>query len=110
MITWVSLRSGIAASGTDRIDQTPAATDAATRRNTRNRFLAENSMMRSIMFVPRGHRARRRAELAFRIDEERAGRDDAFTGREPARDGDSVAEPLADLHLARFEISVAAID
>src|SRR6266545_1830380 len=55
-MTWVSLRSGIASSGTVFIDHTPATTATATIRNTTKRFFAENSMMALIM----ARRSRRR--------------------------------------------------
>ena len=47
-ITCVSLKSGIASSGTFLIDHTPNAVANAVVRMTRNRLLAENSMMRLI--------------------------------------------------------------
>ncbi len=48
-MTWVSLRSGIASSGTCLSDQAPTTAAAATSSRTRNLFLSEKSMMRVIM-------------------------------------------------------------
>src|SRR5207248_533560 len=128
-MTCVSLRSGIASSGTVFIDQTPATAATATSRNTRKRCFAENSMMALIMAIrsrrprrlPLGHRHRRRHRLCRRgaavlvlggahaargglqltlgIDQERAGRDDPLTGSEAARDRHAIAKPVADDNL-----------
>src|ERR1700732_392917 len=121
-MTWVSLKSGIASSGTVFIDHTPATTATETTRNTIKRCLAENSMMASIMArdsqrrcLPlrhghrrihrlrgrrgagrgpwRAHAARGGFELALGIHEERAGRHDALACGQPARDGHPVAGP-----------------
>src|SRR5574338_671274 len=130
MITCVSLRSGMASSGTVRIDHRPATTDVATSRKTRNRLRAENSMMRLIMVRLRALRALRRdagrrvfvlrgrraegvhcgAQLTFGIHQECSGRYDALAHAQAPGDRDAVAEPLANLHLPRFQIPVAAID
>src|SRR5450756_760367 len=135
-MTCVSLRSGIASSGTVFIDHTPATTAAETRRNTMKRFLAENSMTALIMAVrsparPGGRRRLRRGrfcrvapvlvlwlthaarggfELALGVNQERAGRHDALAGRQPARDRHTVAEPTGDDHLPRLEITVPQVD
>src|ERR1035437_2873204 len=138
-MTWLSLRSGIASSGTVFIDHTPATTAAETRRNTMKRFLAENSMMASIMALNfrrrrlrlrHGHRrihrlrgrraaglglwlahaARGGFELALGINQERTGRYDALAGRQPVRDRQAVAKPAADDHLPRLEITVPQVD
>src|ERR1035437_2617263 len=136
-MTCVSLRSGIASSGTVFIDHTPATPAAETRRNTMKRFLAENSMMALIMAMNfrrrrlrlrHGHRrihrlrgrraaglwlahaARGGFELALGINQECAGRYDALAGRQPVRDRQAVAEPAADDHLPRLEITVPQVD
>ena len=51
-ITCVSDRSGIASSGTRRIDQTAIATASPVSASTRNLLRAENSMRRSTMIGP----------------------------------------------------------
>src|SRR5712692_10260523 len=48
-ITCVSLKSGIASSGTCCIDHHPASTAPATKTNTMNRFVPESSMRRLII-------------------------------------------------------------
>src|SRR5438309_1123430 len=49
MMTWVSLRSGVASSGRCVMDQAPQAQAAATSANTRYLFLTENSIIRLSM-------------------------------------------------------------
>src|SRR4051812_14957385 len=109
-MTWMSLRSGIASSGTVVIDHQPATTATVTRMKTIKRFFAENSMMAlitavSCMWIGRGaavllvlwraHSACRRLQLALGVDEERAARDDTLAGRQPFCDRDAIAKPLA---------------
>src|SRR5215831_14922502 len=127
-MTWVSLRSGIASSGTVRIDQMPATTATVTSRNTTKRFRAENSMMASITAVTlmrharrrvRGllmrvlgsaHPGRRRLELAFRVDEECPRRHYALAGGKTSNSRHAISEAFADGDLARLEITVPEID
>src|SRR5215831_3844351 len=115
-MTCVSLRSGIASSGTVFIDHTPAMTAAVTTINTTKRFFAENSMMRLITAVSlvwrgwRAHSACSSPELTLRIDEERAGCNDALAGRKPAVNGDAIAETITNHDCPGFEIAVAQID
>src|ERR1700675_532387 len=49
MMTWVSLRSGVASTGRCTIDHAPQRQPAATKAKTNNLFRAENSMMRLII-------------------------------------------------------------
>src|SRR5947209_8125586 len=51
MMTCVSLKSGMASSGRCIIDHAPHVQAAATRANTRNLFLTENSMIRLIIYA-----------------------------------------------------------
>src|SRR6478752_4771708 len=102
-MTCVSPRSGIASSGTCRNATTPATAAAATHSRTRNLFLTEKSMMRSIMV--RGH-----FHPALGIDEERARGDDPLTGRQSSRHLYVVADPRAGLDQPRLEVAVAAFD
>src|SRR6516164_8708111 len=91
-ITCVSLRSGIASSGTVLTDHTPAMTAAVTVMKTSRRLRAEKSMMALITAVSCVRRRRRRRavlmlgrrgahpaccrlQLALRMDQERAGGD-----------------------------------
>src|SRR5262245_5745106 len=98
-ITCVSLRSGMASSGTVRIDQMPATTATVTRRNTTKRFFAENSIIALITAVSfvwclrrRLRRDRRRVcglaqtcrrgfELTLRVDQEGPRRHHALADR-----------------------------
>src|SRR6478672_6106037 len=108
-ITCVSLRSGIASSGTVRIDQMPATTATATRRNTTNRLRAENSMIALITAVSfmrrlgggfRGlrrtcrspHAGRRSFELTLRVNQERPRRYDALAGGQTSNHGHAIAK------------------
>src|SRR6266542_4728382 len=136
-ITCVSLRSGIASSGTARIDCTPATTATPTSTNTMKRFFAENSMMASITAVPRvrrgrglrrrrrrcarlaaggllrrrgAHAARRGFQLALGINQEHAGRHHALARGQPACNRDAVAEAFPNDDGPRLEISAAEID
>src|SRR5512134_1390788 len=52
MMTWVSLRSGMASSGTRRSDQAPPTAAAPISRRTRNLFRTEKSMTLSITGGP----------------------------------------------------------
>src|ERR1700724_3187663 len=52
MMTWVSLRSGVASSGRFIIDQAPQKQAMATSAKTRNLFLTEKSMIRLIIAAP----------------------------------------------------------
>src|SRR5215471_15011275 len=114
-MTWVSLRSGIASSGTVRIDQMPATTATVTSRNTTKRLRAENSMMALITAMPlmrrlrRPHPSRGCFELAFRIDEECPGRHDPLAGGQTPGNRHAIANTFADGHLSRLEISVPEI-
>ena len=56
-ITWVSLRSGMASSGTCRMDHQPATQAARVSAKTRKRFFAQNSTIAPIMQAPGGGRA-----------------------------------------------------
>src|ERR1700704_3250801 len=53
MMTWVSLRSGVASRGKCIMDQTPHIHAMPTRAKTRNLFLTEALMMRLIIAGPR---------------------------------------------------------
>src|SRR5262252_9370339 len=120
-ITWVSLRSGMASSGTLRIDQMPATTATVTRRNTTKRFFAENSIIALITAVSFMRRLRRRLgrgrgrvcglaqsgrrgfELALRVDEEGPRRHHALTGRQASGDRHAITKAFTDGNLTRFE-------
>src|ERR1700741_5134750 len=53
MMTWVSLRSGVASSGRCIIDHAPQMQAAATNAKTRNLFRTEKPMTRLIILTPR---------------------------------------------------------
>src|SRR3990172_2706058 len=59
MMTWVSLRSGMASSGTRLSDHQPAAQPTATSAKTTSLFLMEKSMTRSIIKASRAKRSQR---------------------------------------------------
>ena len=58
----------------------------------------------------RNERAQRGLKLAFGIDQEIRGGDDLLAGFESFEHDEIVTGPRAQLHLARFEVTVAAID
>src|SRR3954470_8566713 len=99
-MTCVSLRSGRASSDTRVNDTHPAAAPANARRTTATRCLTERSMSRLIM-AP---------HPAFRIQQEGARDDDAFTAREPFENFDPIAEAAADANVARLERAAATFD
>src|ERR1017187_4539368 len=118
-ITWVSLRSGSASSGTVRIAHRPPMMAAATRMSTTILFLAENSMIALIILlafvahaghVHGGGALGWRLQLALGIDQEAAGRDHPLARFEPRENLDAIAAARAGMHLARLEESVASID
>src|SRR5689334_20291289 len=101
MMTCVSLRSGMASSGTFFIDHQPATAAKPISRNTAALLRPENSMMRSIM--------RRRLQLAFGVDEKVAGGHDPLAGAQTLQDLDAAAGALAGRDLPRLDVSVAAV-
>src|SRR5215203_2388309 len=141
-MTCVSPRSGMASSGTVRIDQTPVATATATRMKTRKRLRPENSMSALIMIGTltrrwavggrrwanggrrwanggrwcggraccRGGRGRTHPrggglQPAFRVDEERAGRDHALSGCDALEHRHAIADALADRDGAWLDVA-----
>src|SRR5579871_2398709 len=106
-MTWVSLRSGMASSGSVCSAHQPVTAAAATSRKTSSRLRAENSMIVLIMI---GSRRRSGFQLAFRIDEKIARGHDALAGFQPASNFDAAVRLLADADLARLEEAVPAID
>src|SRR5262245_34315960 len=92
-----------------RIDQTPAATRAATMTKTRNLFWPENSIIRSIMLVTFG-RSRHGPQLAFRIDQEGARDHDPLALFQSFANFDAVPEILSGFDCARLEKAVTSID
>src|SRR6202035_3725154 len=63
MMTWVSLRSGMASSGRCIMDQAPQAQAAATSAKTRNLFFTENSITR--LSISASARAQNLCEVAY---------------------------------------------
>src|ERR1700730_2363087 len=63
MMTWVSLRSGMASSGRCIMDQAPQAQAAATSAKTRNLFFTENSITR--LSISASARAQKHREVAY---------------------------------------------
>src|SRR5438067_8406564 len=103
-MTCVSLRSGIASSGTFRIDQMPATTAKPTRMKTMSRLRPENSMMWLIMAAARVF------QLGLGVNQKGSGSDNALAGFDASDDFDTIADAVARAHLARLEIAVSAID
>src|SRR5450756_1980217 len=103
MMTWVSLRSGMASSGMVRIDQIPAATAKPNSANTTNLLCPENSMIRSIMAVPSRSSGYSALEFRFRIHQERAGRNNTFPHAQALQDLYAITEAFADLYRTRFQ-------
>src|SRR3977135_275111 len=67
MMTWVSLRSGVASRGNCIMDQAPHTHAMPTRANTRNLFLTEALMMRLIIARPRVVESRGASHLLLGI-------------------------------------------
>src|SRR5262245_43394738 len=100
----------MASSGMFCIEYQPPMTAAAISRKTTIGFRAESSMMRLIMLGSRWSGPRCRVQLAFGIDEEIAGRYDAFAGFQAAQDLDTIVELPPRLHVARLQVSVLFVD
>src|SRR3954469_12779981 len=96
----MSLRSGIASSGTRCSDHQPAAAATSDATTTPTRCRAEKSMMWLIMGPHPG----------LGVEEERARHDYALARLEAVQDLHAIADAAPQRHLLRREVSGAALD